>query len=145
MPALDTFHHAVRHALEKDGWTITHDPLTVLVGERRVFIDLGAERLLGAERGTRKIAVEIKSFTGRSEVNELRDAFGQFVAYRELLAEIEPEREMFMAVPDATAVGIFDEQIGQILQRRMEIDFFTYDADGEVITQWIQNSSTDSV
>ena len=28
MPAKDTFHHAVRNALIKAGWTITHDPFT---------------------------------------------------------------------------------------------------------------------
>ena len=33
MPALDQDHHIVRHALEKDGWTITHDPLTLTVGQ----------------------------------------------------------------------------------------------------------------
>ncbi len=29
MPAKDTYHDAVRHALVKDGWTITHDPFTI--------------------------------------------------------------------------------------------------------------------
>jgi hypothetical protein len=137
MPALDRFHQAVRHALEKEGWTITHDPLTLLVDERRVFVDLGAERLLGAERGMHKIAVEIKTFAGRSEVNELRDAFGQFVTYRELLAELEPEREMYIAVPESTAEGIFEERIGQILRRRLEVSFLTYDAENEVILRWM--------
>ena len=27
MPARDKFHDTVKHALIKDGWTITHDPL----------------------------------------------------------------------------------------------------------------------
>ena len=138
MPALDIFHHAVRDALVKDGWTITHDPLTLAVEERRVFIDLGAERMLGAEKGTRKIAVEIKTFLGRSEVNELRDAIGQFVAYRELLAELEPDRELFLAVPQTTVEGIFEEKIGQILSHRLKIDYFAYDAESRVITQWIE-------
>lgn len=29
MPKRDSFHEAVRTALEKEGWTITDDPLTV--------------------------------------------------------------------------------------------------------------------
>ena len=41
MSKLDIYHDAVRHALEKDGWTITHDPLTVSVGGRDVYVDLG--------------------------------------------------------------------------------------------------------
>lgn len=48
---------AVREALRKDGWTITHDPLRVLWQEKTLFVDLGAERILAAERGPEKIAV----------------------------------------------------------------------------------------
>jgi hypothetical protein len=136
MPALDKFHDAVCNALKKEGWTITHDPLTIKVDNRRVFVDVGAERILGAEKWTQKIAVEIKTFTGRSEVHDLWDALGQFVAYRELLAEIEPERIVFVAVPQLTLEGIFQERIGQILVRRLEIDFLSYDADSEVIMTW---------
>lgn len=29
MPAKDLFHQAVRHALEKEGWIITYDPLHI--------------------------------------------------------------------------------------------------------------------
>jgi hypothetical protein len=54
MPALDLYHQAVRHALEKDGWTVTHDPLTLRVGADRVHIDLAAERMLAAEKGSVK-------------------------------------------------------------------------------------------
>jgi len=68
MPQRDYHHQAVRNALTKEGWTITHDPLTVPFGVRKVYLDLGAERLLGAERGNERIAVEIKSFIGVSEV-----------------------------------------------------------------------------
>lgn len=73
MPALDTYHEAVKSALIKDGWTITHDPLRLAVGPRGVYIDLGAERLLAAERGTEMIAVEVKSFVGPSEIHDFRD------------------------------------------------------------------------
>ncbi len=30
MPAKDLFHDSVRNALEKDGWTITADPYTLV-------------------------------------------------------------------------------------------------------------------
>ena len=45
MPARDLVHNAVRHALEKDGWLITHDPLHLRVGGIDVYIDLGAEEI----------------------------------------------------------------------------------------------------
>lgn len=60
----DTFHAAVRTALERDGWTITDDPLLLAVGVHKVYVDLGAERLLAATRAGERIAVEIKSFIG---------------------------------------------------------------------------------
>ncbi len=58
----------VRTALVKDGWTITHDPLVLPFGERSLRVDLGAQAPVAAERDGRKIAVEIKSFVGRSEI-----------------------------------------------------------------------------
>ena len=59
MPARDLYHDAVKNALVKDGWTITHDPFIVEIEGDRLYIDLGAERVIAAEKGTRKIAVEI--------------------------------------------------------------------------------------
>ena len=88
MPALDQYHHIVRNALEKDGWTITHDPLTLKVGVDRVHIDLGAERVLAAEKGVRKIAVEIKTFNGVSQIADLEAALGQYVLYRMALRQL---------------------------------------------------------
>ena len=71
MPAKDIFHDCVKHALIKDGWTITHDPLRIRVARgKNLFVDLGAERLLAAEKGTEKIAVEIKSFTHSSDMKD---------------------------------------------------------------------------
>ncbi len=68
--AKDIYHDTVRTALEKDGWTITDDPLTLRIGLRDVFVDLGAQKLLAAEREGQKIAVEIKSFVSQSPVKD---------------------------------------------------------------------------
>lgn len=66
--AKDIYHDTVRTALEKDNWIITDDPLTLKVGRRDLFVDLGAEKLLAAQRQGKKIAVEIKSFISQSPV-----------------------------------------------------------------------------
>ena len=67
MPARNIHHDQVVRALIADGWTITHDPLTLSFGGRDLFVDLGAERTaLAAEKSGRKIAVEIQSFLGAS-------------------------------------------------------------------------------
>jgi hypothetical protein len=62
MPARDVFHQTVKHALMTDGSAITADPLVVQFGGVDLFIDLGAEKLIGAEKDGHQIAVEIKSF-----------------------------------------------------------------------------------
>lgn len=62
--ARDLFHQLVRDALEVEGWRITYDPLVLRVGGVRLEIDLAAEQVFAAERGTEYIAVEVKSFMG---------------------------------------------------------------------------------
>jgi hypothetical protein len=74
MPARDIYHDQVKNALIKDGWTITHDPFVLKWGWKDLFVDVGAERLLTAEKGAQTIAVEVKSFTGPSDMVELERA-----------------------------------------------------------------------
>ncbi len=59
--ARDLFHDAVKKALIKDGWQITNDPFFLKVGGVEFYVDIGAEKLIAAERNNEKIAVEIKS------------------------------------------------------------------------------------
>jgi hypothetical protein len=88
--AKDLFHDAVRRALEKEGWQITDDPLFISFGGVDMYVDLGAEQILGAERNGEKIAVEIKSFVGPSETTEFNAALGQFLKYQLALEEGSP-------------------------------------------------------
>jgi hypothetical protein len=77
MAAKDIFHDVVKIALQKDGWTITDDPLHIrLGGAIDMYIDLGAEKVIAAEKEGRKIAVEIKSFLGSSTLTEFHLALG---------------------------------------------------------------------
>ena len=94
MPRKDTFHDIVRHALIKDGRTITHDPYTLEYNHETLYVDLDAEAPIGAEKAGRKIAVEIKSFLGKSGITDLYHALGQYILYRALIESREPERDM---------------------------------------------------
>ena len=93
MPAKDFYHDTFVNALKKDSWTIAHDPLTVSVGKTDLLIDLGAERMLAAERGDERIAVEIKSFIKPSLVQDLKEALGQYIFYEGALLE-SPEKSV---------------------------------------------------
>jgi hypothetical protein len=115
MPARDLYHDIFRNALIKDGWTITHDPLQLRYGGKDMYVDLGAERLLAAEKGSQKIAVEIKSFTRPSVMQDLEIALGQYTLYNDVLVENEPERLLFLAVPKEIKDDIFEDPLGRLL------------------------------
>ena len=100
MPAKDIFHDTVKNALIKDGWTITDDPLYLDYGGVDMYVDLGAEKLIAAEKDQQKIAVEIKSFNRPSLIAEFHLALGQFLNYRLVLEDIEPEREVYLAISE---------------------------------------------
>jgi sRNA-binding regulator protein Hfq len=109
--ARDLFHQAVRTALEKDGWTITDDPYQIRLLGVDNDIDLGAERLLGAQRAGQneieKIAVEIKSFLSASFYHDFHGAVGQFSNYKVLLDQQGADRTLYLAVPHAVYVRNF--------------------------------------
>lgn len=99
MAAKDTFHNAVKSALQKEGWLITHDPLYINFAEVEIYIDLGAERLLAAEKDGERIAVEIKTFLKPSAVSEFHTVLGQFLNYRFALQAEDPGRILYLAIP----------------------------------------------
>jgi hypothetical protein len=136
MPARDIFHQAVRAALVKEGWTITHDPLPIPYGGIDLYIDLGAERLLGAERGDERIAVEIKGFLAPSLVSEFHTALGQFLNYRLVLEQQDPGRQLFLAVPFDTYTTFLTQPFPQLAIQRHTIKLIVYDSDREEITLW---------
>jgi hypothetical protein len=138
MPAKNIYHEAVIHALTADGWTITHDPLTITFGGRDLFVDLGAERLaIGAERSGQRIAVEIQSFLNPSPVRDLQEAVGQFEIYRTVLAQSEPDRLLYLAVPLHVFETLLTEQFGQLIVSQLHLRLLVFDDQQERVIQWI--------
>ncbi|MBW4670055.1 MAG: XisH family protein [Cyanomargarita calcarea GSE-NOS-MK-12-04C] len=137
MGAKDLFHNAVKVALEKEQWVITSDPLKLEVGGTKLEIDLGAERLLAAERQGKKIAVEVKSFLGDSPLTDYHAALGQFLNYRLALEINEPDRDLYLAIPLIAYEAFFQREFAQLSVERYQIKRIVYDPINEVITQWI--------
>jgi len=137
MPAKDIFHDAVINALTRDGWVITHDPYTISMGQKKVFVDLGAKRMLAAEKNNQKIAIEIKSFRHASELHDLEQAVGQYALYHALLVRLDPERQLFLAVPHQVYENIFTEPIARPVLEDLNIRMFTFDTQKETIVRWI--------
>ena len=138
MPRKDTYHAIVRQALEDEGWVITHDPYPLKFGEEDLYVDLGAEAPIGAEKEGRKIAVEIKSFLGKSPMTDLERALGQFTLYRFLIQRKEPERTLFLCVSADTYEAVFNTADARDLVAATMIRLLLFDAEGENIVRWIE-------
>jgi len=137
MPAKDIFHDCVKHALIKDGWIVTDDPLSLKIGKKDLFIDLAAEKILIAEKEAEKIAVEIKSFVGTSEVEDLKNALGQYVLYEKIIKRQLLDRILYLAIREITYNNLFSQEIGQILLEEKTLKLIIFNPEKEVINQWI--------
>jgi hypothetical protein len=136
--AKDVFHQQVKNALIKDGWNITHDPLTIRISEAvKLQIDLAAETTIAAERDSEKIAVEIKSFVGDSDISAFHTALGQYLNYCQALEEQEPDRLVYLAIPLETYQDFFQLPFIQRSLQRYHVKLIIYDPKLEEIKQWI--------
>jgi len=130
--------------LTKDGWTITEDPLYITFGGVDFYVDLGAERIIGAEKEGQKIAVEIKSFAGTSTIYEFHTALGQYLNYRLALEEQDPERTLYLAIPRDTYFGFFTLRFGRTALERFQLKLIVYHIEKEEIVQWINGTDTEN-
>ncbi|MCL1463142.1 XisH family protein [Argonema galeatum] len=137
MSAKDRFHDVAKKALQKDNWQITHDLLTLQVdGLTDMYVDLGAEKIIAAQKDSKKIAVEIKSFLSASTIFEFHTAIGQYINYRYALQEREPERVLYLAVPLNTYNNFFSRSFIQSVIQRSQVYLIVYDPKKEEIVQW---------
>ena len=136
--AKDILHYVAKQALENDGWEITHDPLDLTIGGVELYADLGAERVIAAERGTEKIAVEIKTFGGQSLVTEFHKAMGQYDNYQISLSILEPERIVYLAIPEKTWNSFFQRPFIQTVLQVKNTKIIIFNPDNQTIIKWIK-------
>ena len=124
------------HALVKDGWTITADPFTIVFEDANVYADLAAERPLAAERGGAKIAVEVKSFLGRSPIHDLEETLGQFALYNGYLELLEPTRKLYVAISESAYTSFFARKAFQVIIQRYQVPLIIVNVKREEIVLW---------
>ena len=138
MPQHDLHHDAVKNALVKDGWTVTHDPFTIKLDDLKLYVDLAAEKSVTVTNPLQKVAIEIKVFGGLSFITEFEKAVGQYQIYRQFLEELFPERILYLAV----ALSAFEESFQlpsiQAIVRKQEIRLLVFNAETEEVLQWIK-------
>ena len=136
MPRYDLYHEPVKHALIKDGWTITDDPFIIEYKGLRLYADLGAEKPIAAEKFGRKIVVEIKVFASPSPVTELERAVGQYGIYRTFLERVSPERELFLAIAQDVYEDFFLQPAVQDIVAAHEMRLLVFEPATEEVVQW---------
>lgn len=138
MPRRDLYHYEIKTALEKDGWSITDDPMQITWEDKDYSPDLGAERIIAAQRGTEKIAVEIKSFIGQNFAFDFYEAMGQFDSYFFALADLEPDRMVILAISETAYKKFFIKKYVQRLLVLKKIPILVVDTDNKIIVKWIK-------
>ncbi|MFN0111613.1 MAG: element excision factor XisH family protein [Blastocatellia bacterium] len=136
--AKDKVHEHVVNALRKDGWTITHDPFKILWKKRKLLVDLAAEKLIAAQKDSEKIAVEVKSFIGANDLDDLYQAIGQFILYRQAMKLAAPERVLFLAIDVLVFKLLFDDEEGESLRASESINLLVFDKQTEEVVLWKQ-------
>lgn len=138
MPRYDLYHNQVKQALIKEGWQITDDPFTLDYKGIRLYADLGAERIFAAQKDLEKIVVEIKVFNSPSLMIELEKAIGQYNVYRSFLKRLEPQRRLYLAIPDDVYQDFFSlEPIQEVISDQL-VFLIVFNPELEVINQWIK-------
>ena len=135
--ARDRFHYEFKEALEKEGWDITHDPLYLKIGQIPVHIDLGAERLIAAQKANEKIAIEIKTFGHSSFITALYEALGKYIVYRKVLKILQPYRTLYLGVPNDIYQRFQAEQLVKSIFEEINIKLVLYDSLDKKIIGWI--------
>ncbi|NEP88547.1 MULTISPECIES: element excision factor XisH family protein [Okeania] len=135
--AKDIYHQIVKTALVKDGWTITDDPLRLQFGSRTLYADLGAKKLLAAQKEGQRIAVEIKSFLGVSPIKDLEQALGQYIIYAQILSQQAPERLLYMAIPQSVFSDFFSEELPKFVVKFNQVKLLIFQPETEEVVQWI--------
>lgn len=135
--AKDIYHEAVKIALIKDGWTITDDPLRLKFGGRMTYVDLGAEKLLAAQKEGQQIAVEVKSFLNPSPVKDLEQALGQYIMYSQVLAKLQQHRLLYLAIPQVVFSDFFSEELPKLIVEINQIKLLVFNPESQEVVQWI--------
>jgi hypothetical protein len=136
--AKDKFHKEVCQAIEKEGWVITNNPFYIKLGKIPIQIDLGAEKIIGAEKEGKKIAIEIKTFGILSFISAFHDAVGQYIVYREALELIKANRDLYLAIPSDVFNVFGNELLVKTVLEKNKFNILVYKPSNQEIISWIK-------
>ena len=116
---------------------MTHDPYPIQLPDRKnLSVDLAAEKIIEAEKGSEKIAVEVKSFLSDSFMRDFYEAYGQYSFYRDFIHEQEAARTPFLAIEENVYNNNFRGQSISSFCQRHEIKIIIFNASLKTIVKW---------
>lgn len=70
-------------------------------------------------------------------MRDLEQAIGQYVLYRIFLRRVEPDRELYLAVPQDVVEEVFSEEYGQGFLQDEQGKLFGFDIESEEVVEWV--------
>ena len=92
---------------------------------------------MAAQKGNSKIAVEVKSFLGRSELEDLQKALGQYTMYLQVMKANALDRRLYLAIRELAFNEIFEEDVGKLLLESELVKLLIFNERTEEIVRWI--------
>lgn len=99
---------------------------------------MAAEKVIAANKGDEKIAVEVKSFAGLSFTFDFHVALGQFMNYLLALKREEPDRELFLAINETVYENYFESRHIQEVIEQFHLKIIIFNTANEKIIKWIK-------
>ena len=137
--AKDVYHDTVKEILVDNSWTISNDPYVLLSKEEGgLEADLAAEKIISAEKGTKKIVVEIKSFINPSIMNDFHKAIGQYQVYQSALEIKQNDRTLYLAIPEEIYLKLIKREVVYYSLKKLNIKLLVFDPITKTIVKWIE-------
>lgn len=76
---------------------------------------------------------------------DLEQAIGQYVLYRLLLNQVDPGREIYLAITEFTYDEIFSEPIGKVVINDPPLKLLIVDVEKIEVKQWIPPHTTEKL
>lgn len=105
--------------------------------KRNLFIDLGAEKIIGAEREGFLIAIEVKNFLSFSLITDFYDALGKYQLYFLALKRKFPERKLYLAIPHESYVSLISDPLLEEFIEELNLSLLIFNPKQEIIVEWI--------
>lgn len=81
--------------------------------------------------------MEVKSFIRASQITDFYSSLGQYLTYQTALRLQEPDRELYLAIPQVTHDSLFQEILIQKVFEYHPVKLLVYSKATQEIQQWI--------